>query len=77
MNKKKKTPFDNVIDTGLIGIGTTTTIGMTNKLGQMYPTPVSNKINKSMETMTILPTMNAMGGVFDQLQNLNKKIKRR
>ena len=77
MSKKKKDLFDNVIDTGLVGIGTTTTIGMTSKLNQMYPNPVSGKINKSMQPMTILPTMSATGGVFGQLQNLDKKVKKR
>jgi len=76
MSKKKKDLFDNVMDTGMVGIGTIGVTGMTAKVGQMFPTPVSGKINKSMGTMSILPTMSATGNVFGQLRRLEKKVKK-
>ena len=77
MSKHKKTPFDNVMDTGLVGVGTVASAGIVSKTSQMFPSPVSSKINKSMQPMAMLPTMSATVGVFGQLQDLNKKIKRR
>ena len=76
MSKRKKDLFDNVMDTGMVGIGTVGVAGITGKAGEMFPSPVSGKINKSMGTMSILPTMSATGNVFGQLQKLNKKIKK-
>lgn len=77
MSKKKKDLFDSVMDTGFVGIGTVGVTGMAAKAGQMFPSPVSGKINKSMGTMAVLPMMSATGNVFGQLKRLNKKIKRK
>ena len=75
--KRKKDLFDNVMDTGLVGVGTMAGVGLAGKTGELLHSPSTSSIHKGMQPMALLPTMSAAGGVFGQLERLNKKVKKR
>lgn len=77
MTKKKKTydPFQHTMETGMLSVGTIGVTGIAAKTSQILPSPVSGKVLSGMETMSIIPTMHATGGVFMGLQDLESKVK--
>lgn len=68
MKKKSFDPFDYTIQHGKITMGTIGTIGI---VGSMPHTPQTSNIIRGMDTMKIIPTVHAAGGVFGSLNMLN------
>jgi len=65
--------YDNIkINAGIVG-GT----AVVGKIGNIMHSPQSNNIMKGMETMKIVPTIHATGGIFGQLNDLNKMVKKK
>ena len=77
MSKKKKDLFDFTMENMALNVGITAGAGVVGKLGQTLPSPVSGNIMKGMETMSVIPTIHATGGIFNQLQDLNKMTKKK
>lgn len=80
MSKKKSkgfNPMDFAIDNAMISAGTMAGVGMTGAVGKALPSPLSDKIMQGMSPMAMIPTLHATGGVFQSLEYLNKKVKKR
>ena len=77
MTKKKKDVLDFVMENTAISAGTMVGAGLVGKLGTQLPSSYSNKIIGGMDTMSMIPTLHATGGVFNQLQGLNKTVKKK
>lgn len=74
--KKNRNELGFVYDNMMLNVGVIGSSNLVGKLGQQMPSPVTSKINRGMETMSVIPTVHMMGGIFGQLNNLNKKIRR-
>jgi hypothetical protein len=81
MSKHKKSkgfnPSTFAIDNAMLSAGTMIGAGMVGKIGETLPSPVSGKIMGGMEPLAMLPTVHAAGGVFQSLDYLNRKVKKR
>jgi hypothetical protein len=64
-----------VMDNTMLNAGVMMGAGVVGKIGTSLPSPISGSVMKGMETMSILPTLHATGGIFGQLQNLNKSVR--
>jgi hypothetical protein len=51
--------------------------GVVGKLGEQLPSSSSSAIMSGMNTMSMLPTVHAAGGVFSALRDMERKTKRR
>jgi len=76
MSKKKNDPFDMIMKTGAVSIGTMGVTGVTHRIGHTLPSPQSHKIMNATKPLALMPTLSATGGVFGQLRNLEKKVKK-
>jgi hypothetical protein len=75
MSKKKSNDMLGfVMDNAALNIGV---MGSASLVGAMPDNPMKASILKGMETMTIIPTLHATGGIFNQLQNLNSNVKKK
>ena len=72
--KKKFNPYKHVMEHGKIQIGT---LGVTGLATRMPSSPQSGAIQSSMGTMTVIPKVHAVGGVFGSLGNLEQTIKKK
>ena len=77
MSRKKKDMFGFVMENAAISAGTMASAGLVGKIGTTLPSDLSGKIGQGMEPMAMIPTLHATGGVFGQLRNLNKTVKKR
>ena len=75
MKKHKEfNPLDFVMEHGKIQIGTMAVTGLASK---MPSSPQSGAIQSSMGTMTIIPTVHAVGGVMGSLGSLERQVKKK
>lgn len=75
--KKKKNGFDPskfVIEHGKLTVGT---MGVMGLAGRMPHSPSSSKIVGGMDTLKVLPTVHATGGVFGSLRGLEDTVKKK
>lgn len=80
MSKKKQKGFNTMnfaIDNATISVGTMAGVGMVGAVSNALPSPLSASIMKGMEPMAMIPTLHATSGVFQSLQDLNKRVKKR
>lgn len=77
MSKKRNKELDFVYDNIALNAGIIGGTHLVGRLSTNLPSPQSGTILKGMETMKVVPTMHAMGGMFGQLQGLEKKVKKR
>lgn len=80
MAKKKNKgfdPLDFTIKHGQITMGTQMMIGTTGLIEQRIPGTHGVNIMQGMNTMGLLPTVHATGGVFQSLHMLSKAGKKR
>lgn len=77
MGKKKKDLFDFTMENMALNAGVVAGAGVVGKLGTTLPSSVSGNIMKGTEMMSMIPTLHATGGVFNQLQGLNKIVKKK
>jgi len=77
--KKKKygfDPLDFTLKQGQLTMGTQLSIGAVGMIGSKFPGATSSKISAGMNTMSLLPTIHATGGVFQSLRMLEKAGKK-
>lgn len=77
MSKRKRDLFDFTMDNMSLNVGVVAGAGMVGKIAETMPSPVSSNIMKGMGTMSVIPTVHAVGGVFGQLQGLDRMVKKR
>ena len=77
MYKKQKgfDPFDFTMKQGQLTMGTQLTMGAVGMIGNKFPG--GGKISAGMNTMGLLPTIHATGGVFQSLHMLGKLGKKK
>ena len=79
MKKKYKSfdPFDFTMEHGALQVGTLGVVGITGKMAESMPASgaaIANKITSSSGTLSLIPRIHAVGGVFSSLQGLEKKV---
>jgi hypothetical protein len=78
MSKKKNNDLLGfVMDNATLSAGVMVGAGAVSKIGSVLPSPMSGSIMKGMGTMSIMPTMHASSGIFNQLQSLNNSVKKK
>lgn len=77
MPKKRNKELDFVFDNMALSAGVVGGTHIVGKMSSTMPSPQSGAIMKGMETMKIVPIMHATGGIFGQLQGLEKKVKKK
>ena len=76
--KKKKgfDPLDFTIEHGALQIGTMSMVGVTGQIGDRMPASghvARDNIMRSSSTISLIPQMHAVGGVFGSLRSLENK----
>ena len=80
MNKHKRkgfNPFDLAMENTKLSAGIMIGTGLVGKIGEQIPSSSSSAIMGGMNTMSMLPTVHAAGGVFSALRDMERKTKRR
>ena len=80
MSKHKRKgfdPFDLAMENAELSAGIMIGTGVVGKLGEQIPSSSSSAIMGGMNTMSMLPTLHATGGVFSALKDMEMKAKRR
>jgi len=71
--KQKYDPFKHITTTGSMYIGI---MGTNTIINKMPNNPNKTNIQSSMNTMNLIPTTYAIGGIFQGLKDLEKKAKK-
>jgi len=77
MPKKRNKELDFVFDNMALSAGVVGGTHIVGKMSSTLPSPQSGSIMKGMGTMKVVPTLHAAGGIFGQLQSLEKKVKKK
>jgi len=75
--KKRNKDLDWIYDNMALNVGIAGGTHVVGKLGSSLPSPTSDKIMGGMSMLYVVPTVHAMGGIFGQLQGLEKQIKKK